>query len=87
MARLFRNGVPCDADVIKHKGVCGVFGMSAHHLELTSLSNVVIVDGGLAWRVLRKRFHSQGHNIILECTQLRLNAETQELILADMILS
>lgn len=87
MARLFRHGVPCDADVVKHRGGYGNYGMASHHLEHTSLSNVVIVDDGQAWRALRKTYHTQGRNIILECTPLRATDVIQEILLADMLLN
>ena len=87
MARLFRNGVPCDADIVVHARSPGVFGMSAHHLKHTSLRNVTIIHNGQAWRVLRKTFHTQGRNILINCTKLRETPEVQEMLLADLILN
>lgn len=87
MARLFRNGVPCDADIVVSSRDPGMFGMAAYHLERTSLSNVTIIHNGQAWRALRKTTHTQGRNIQLECTKLREVPEVQEMLLTDMILN
>ena len=86
MARLFRNGVPSDADLVTYTGDKGRFGMAAHRLEHTALRDVTIVHNGEAWRALRKTFHSQGRNIIISCTKLREIPEVQEMLLADLIL-
>ena len=87
MARLFRNGVPCDADIAVSSHDPGMFGMAAHHLDRTSLSNVTIIHNGQAWRALRKTFHTQGRSIRIECTKLREIPEVQEMLLADLILN
>ena len=86
MARLFRNGVPSDADLISYTGDKGMFGMAASHLEDTALRDVIIVHNGEAWLALRKTFHAQGRNIIISCTKLREIPEVQEMLLADLIL-
>lgn len=87
MARLFRNGVPCDADIVTYVREPGMFGMAAHHLDRTSLSNVTIIHNGQAWRALRKTFHTQGRYIRIDCTKLREIPEVQEMLLADLILN
>lgn len=87
MARLFRNGVPCDADIVTHEKRFGVFGMAAHHLNLTALRDVTIIEEGVAWRALRKTFHSQGRNILVSCTKVCETPEIQQMLLADMILN
>lgn len=86
MARLFRNGVPSDAHVVKHPKDVGRFGMAAFHLVQTALRDVVIIDEGQAWRALRKTYHSQNRNIFISCTKLRETPDVQEMLLTDLIL-